>query len=164
MPPPFMVRDFQAGDIPALLHLMRALAVFEGYADRFAVTADDIASQGLGPDPVFGAKVAVAATGDLIGMAVHHVIRWTFDRRPTLVLKELYVLDHWRGAGVGRALMRAVAAHAVAIGAPRLRWLVLPDNGEAMRFYRSMGGRPEAEWQSWLMEETNLVALTDLDH
>lgn len=153
------VRDFHAGDIPALLSLMRALAVFEGYDQHFAVTADDLAIHGLGPDPLFGAKVAVSAAGDLVGMAVHHTIRWTYDRRPTLVLKELYVREGWRGAGVGHALMRAVASHACAIGAPRLHWLVLPDNHVAMRFYRSLGGEPETGWQYWRMEQPALATL-----
>ncbi len=153
------VRDFCAADIPALLSLMRALAVFEGYADQFAVTADDLALHGLGPDPLFGAKIALAAAGNPVGMAVHHTIRWTYDRRPTLVLKELYVAEGWRGAGVGRALMRAVAAHAHSIGAPRLHWLVLPDNQAAIRFYRSLGGAPEARWQSWALDQPALAAL-----
>lgn len=155
----YRVRDFQAADITALLSLMRALAVFEGYADQFAVTADDLLTHGLGPEPLFGAKIAVSAAGDLVGMAVHHCILWTYDRRPTLVLKELYVADGWRGAGVGRALMRAVASHASAIGAPRLHWLVLPDNHAAMRFYRSLGGKPEAGWQSWHMDQHALTVL-----
>lgn len=153
------VRDFQAADIPALLSLMRALAEFEGYAQHFAVTADDLLTHGLGPDPLFGAKVAVSAAGDLAGMAVHHIIRWTYDRRPTLVLKELYVSEGWRGLGVGHALMQAVATHAHTIGAPRLHWLVLPGNHAAMRFYRSLGGEPEAGWQSWHMDQPALMAL-----
>lgn len=156
------VRDFQAADIPALLSLMRALALFEGYADDFAVTADDLAIHGLGPDPLFGAKIAVSAAGDLVGMAVHHTIRWTYDRRPTLVLKELYVTDGWRGAGVGQALMRAVASHACAIGAPRLHWLVLPGNQMAMRFYRALGGEPDKAWQSWHMNQPALMALAGI--
>lgn len=153
------VRDFQAADIPALLSLMRALALFEGYDQHFAVTADDLFTHGLGPDPLFGAKVAVSAAGDLVGMAVHHTIRWTYDRRPTLVLKELYVSEDWRGLGVGQALMQAVASYACTIGAPRLHWLVLPDNQAAMRFYRSLGGQPEAGWQSWCMDQAALMAL-----
>lgn len=153
------VRDFHAGDIPALLALMRALAVFEGYADQFAVTADDLAIHGLGPVPLFGAKVAASATGDVVGMAVHHTIGWTYDRRPTLVLKELYVADGWRGGGVGQALMRAVALQARAIGAPRLHWLVLPDNEPAMRFYRSLGGEPVTGWQSWHLQGPALARL-----
>lgn len=153
------VRDFHAGDILALLSLMRALAVFEGYDRQFAVTADDLATHGLGPDPLFGAKVAVSAGGDLVGMAVHHTIRWTYDRRPTLVLKELYVCEDWRGAGVGHALMQAVASHACTIDAPRLHWLVLPDNQSAMRFYRSLGGEPVAGWQSWHVQGPALARL-----
>lgn len=57
------------------------------------------------------------------------------------------------------SLMRAVALQARAIGAPRLHWLVLPDNEPAMRFYRSLGGEPVTGWQSWHLQGPALARL-----
>ena len=44
-----MIRRALASDAPQLLSLMRGLARFEGYDDRFAVTVDDLIERGFSP-------------------------------------------------------------------------------------------------------------------
>lgn len=59
-------------------------------------------------------------------------------------IETLYVLDDWRDQGLGRRMLRAMAAHLNAIGC-RSVWLwVLRDN-PARWFYVHLGGRPVAE-------------------
>ena len=56
-------------------------------------------------------------------------IPFTFDLRPTLLLKEALCVDaRHRAAGVGRALFEQVRAHGRGRGGGRLVWTVLPDN------------------------------------
>ncbi len=45
-------------------------------------------------------------------MAVFYLLPFTYDLRPTLVLKELYVDAPYRDRGVGEQLMAAVAQSA----------------------------------------------------
>ena len=144
------VRPFTHDDVEAVWHLMRALAIFEGYIDAFAVTPDDLRLHGLGAAPAFG--VFVAAKGEaLAGIAVHYCIPWTYDLKPVVVLKELYVAEAFRGQGVGQALFAHLRAHAIEIGASSLRWTVLPDNAAAQRFYAGQGGVCDADWQHWTL-------------
>jgi GNAT superfamily N-acetyltransferase len=103
----FQVRPFQAADAPQLLELMQDLAAFEGYGGQFAVTARELVVHGL-VGARFGAFVAAEPGHRLLGMAVHYRIPWTYDLKPTLVMKELFVAERARGRGVGRALMAAV--------------------------------------------------------
>ncbi len=49
---------------------------------------------------------------------------------------DLFVRDGYRDAGVGRLLMRELAAHADGM---LIRWEVEEDNVAAQRFYRSLG-------------------------
>jgi ribosomal protein S18 acetylase RimI-like enzyme len=56
-------------------------------------------------------------------------------------VETLYVLDDFRERGVGRRLMRAMAAHLRAIGCNSALVWVLADN-QARWFYRHLGGRP----------------------
>lgn len=128
---------------------MRGLAVFEGYDEEFRVTVDDLILHGLGPSPRFGAFVADDGRGLLLGVAVHYVIPWTYDLRPTLVLKELFVEADGRRQGVGKALMEAVFSEAERIGAPRVQWQVLADNESAKAFYRGLGAAMDAKWHPW---------------
>ena len=153
----FQVRPFQAADVPQLLELMQGLAVFEGYVEQFAVTARELVVHGL-EGARFGALVAAEPGHRLLGMAVHYRIPWTYDLKPTLVLKELFVAERARSRGVGRALMAAVVGEARRIGAPRLKWTVLPGNAAAREFYSAQGGRVESEWEPWILELDGLDA------
>jgi GNAT superfamily N-acetyltransferase len=82
-------------------------------------------------------------------MAVHYAVSWTYDLRPTLVLKELYVDERARGSGVGKALMTAVIDEGRRIGAARLQWVVLARNDDAKRFYGRFGARHDHVWEPW---------------
>ncbi|KRB21135.1 MULTISPECIES: GNAT family N-acetyltransferase [Mesorhizobium] len=143
-----VVRPFERRDVGAVLALMRALAVFEGYDDEFRVTEADIVDHGLGPSPRFGVFVA-EVDGVIVGIAVHYLIPWTYDLKPVVVLKELYVAEAARGKSVGRALVERLRDHATSIGASAIKWTVLHSNMPAKAFYRSLDGRADDTWELW---------------
>jgi GNAT superfamily N-acetyltransferase len=149
----FKIRDAQPEDVSALILLMRGLARFEGYLDRFAVTAEDLLQRGFDPnrEPQFNVIVAEVSRS-VVGYALTYVVPFTFDLRPTLVLKEFFVAEEHRGAGMGHDLFRGVLDHGRKIGARLLRWQVLPSNEPAARFYRSFGGAVDADWDNWVLE------------
>jgi GNAT superfamily N-acetyltransferase len=156
------VRAFNESDIPELLELMQGLARFEGYIDDFRVTHEDLLAHGLGPSPRF--EAFVAETNDivgLVGMAVVYHIPWTYDLRPTLIMKELFVRDEGRGRGVGRALLRSVAGRALELDCPRLQWTVLDTNDPAKRFYATAGATKDEVWEPWSLNEDGLRALVE---
>lgn len=147
------IREAGPQDAAQLLAMMRALAVFEGYADEFQVTERDLLERGLACSRAareFGCLVAQAdASAPLAGYAVWVQTRFTFDLKPTLVLKELWVQPAHRGRGLGEHLFDAVRAQAIAVGAARLHWLVLPGNAAAQRMYARCGGRRDTRWEHW---------------
>ncbi|MEM1262469.1 MAG: GNAT family N-acetyltransferase [Pseudomonadota bacterium] len=154
------VRPFADDDAAEALALMRELATFEGYIDKFVPDEADLRQYGSGKDQRFQAFVAVDDNTDrLVGIAVVYTIPWTYDLQPTVVLKELFVAAGYRRAGVGRRLMVGVAEHAVALGASRLQWTVLADNARAQAFYRELGGETDRVWQHWEMTEHELAVL-----
>lgn len=147
-----MIRRAQASDASQLLSLMRGLARFEGYDDRFAVTVHALIERGFSPHrpPEFTAWVA-ELDGALVGYAVIYVIPYTFDLRPTVVLKELFIDEAARGRNIGHDLMTAVIEHARSLNARLVRWQVLPDNEPAKRFYRLHGAAMDADWENWFI-------------
>jgi GNAT superfamily N-acetyltransferase len=54
-------------------------------------------------------------------------------------LKEIYVADAARGAGLGRALMTALAELALERGHRRIDWTADADDAALLRFYESLG-------------------------
>jgi ribosomal protein S18 acetylase RimI-like enzyme len=59
-------------------------------------------------------------------------------------IETLYVLDDFRDRGVGRRLMRAMAAHLAAVGCGSAMLWVLRDNPSRW-FYQRLGGRAVAQ-------------------
>ncbi len=54
----------------------------------------------------------------------------------------------FRGLGIGKALLKQVAAIAVEKGCQRLQWEVLDWNTPAIDFYRAMGAEFLDEWRN----------------
>ena len=151
-PVTYTVRPACAADASQLLALMRELAAFEGYIEQFCVSEEDLLERGLrgGASPQFSALVAETGKGQLLAYALVYTVPYTFDLRPNLVLKELYVRESARGLGIGQALMAAVLNLAKQLGCARLKWNVLPGNTRAQVFYRSLGGAQDSAWEAWI--------------
>ena len=149
-----IVRPALLHDVPQLLQLMHGLATFEGYRDRFAVTEADLVERGFSRKraPEFHVFVAADESETLAGYALTYLIPFTFDLRPTLVLKEFFVADRHRSSGIGRRLYEAVIGYGRESGARLLRWQVLPSNEGARRFYSTFGGKVDEAWENWVLE------------
>ena len=142
------IRPFAKVDIPQLLEMMRGLAVFEGYIDDFRVDEQTLIEWGLCADPKF--HVYVADQGEeLLAYAACYEIPFTYDRRPTLALKEMFATPSARGTGAASGVMQAAIDKAKSIGAGRINWLVLPDNDRAKAFYTKHGGSHDTDWENW---------------
>jgi len=151
------VREARPEDVPAVLELMRALAEFEGYLDDFAVDTNALLTRAFGP--AAQCKVFVAETGAICGYAVAQSLPFTFDLRPSVRLKELYVVQGQRGSGIGEQLLRRVAQWALEQGAGRLLWDLLVGNDAAERFYARLGGQRESQWIAYRMDDRELQCL-----
>lgn len=157
-----IVRAMAREDVGEVLVLMRELARIEGYLPQLAVTERDLLAHGFGPTPCFQAFVGQREPDpSLDGLAVTYLIPWTYDLRPTVVLKELVVAERARGAGVGAALLGEVARYALACGAPRVLWAVLHANQDAQRFYRRCGAKADELWQNWSLDEEAMRKLAE---
>jgi GNAT superfamily N-acetyltransferase len=63
----------------------------------------------------------------------------TFAAAPLLNVHDIAVVPHARGAGIGRALLRAAEAHALALGCCKLTLEVLEGNLAAQALYADEG-------------------------
>jgi GNAT superfamily N-acetyltransferase len=143
------VRPARPEDAGTLIGMMRALAAFEGYLPRFRVTAADLCARAFGPGAQCGILVAQGEDGHLAGYAVWLVQAFTYDLRPTVILKELFVEPAHRHRGIAADLLAHLQREAERIGAGQITWLVLPVNHAAKRLYRRFGGAPDTDWEHW---------------
>jgi GNAT superfamily N-acetyltransferase len=132
------IRHATREDVPQLLELIRGLATYEKKRHKAVVTEDDLLRDGFGSQPKFRALIA-EWNGKAAGYASFFYFYSTFQGRAALFLEDLFVLDEFRGNGIGKALLIAVCKLAVEEGCFALRWEVLDWNTPAIEFYEKLG-------------------------
>jgi GNAT superfamily N-acetyltransferase len=155
------IRFATSDDVPLLLRLIRALAVFERAPDAVVATEDDLRRHGFGPEPKFEAILAFL-DDEPAGCALFHTRFSTWLGRPGLYLEDLYVTEEARGRGIGRRLMARLAAIAVDRGWGRIDFHVL-DWNPAREFYRLLGMEHLGEWLRYGADEAALKRLAAED-
>ena len=103
-------------------------------------------------EQLFGAHPSAEALvaergGRAAGFALFFTTFSTFLCKPGLYLEDLFVEPEQRGHGIGKALLRELAALAVARDCGRFEWRVLDWNEPSIRFYESLGAKLLPEWQ-----------------
>ena len=142
----FTLRAAEPRDVAPIVGLITELAEFEHLAHLLEVTPDKLQPQLFGQRPVAESVVA-EVDGAVVAFALFFTNFSTFLAKPGLYLEDLYVKPAQRGAGIGKALLRHLAALAVARGYGRFEWSVLDWNSNAIAFYQGMGASVMTEWQ-----------------
>lgn len=153
-----VVRRVRESDVPAVVGLVRELADYERSLHECGLTETQLHEALFGPEPkVFGHVAEVA--GEVVGFAVWFLNYSTWRGVHGIYLEDLYVRPTQRGSGLGRALLRELAAECVRQGYARLEWSVLDWNEPAIGFYTSLGAMPMDEWTIYRLTDDELVAL-----
>ena len=145
MQPAVSIRTATTDDAATILRFIRELAVYEREPDAVEVTLETLREQLASPRPPFECVIAELAA-EPVGFALFFANYSTWRGRAGLYLEDLYVTPEARGAGVGKALLRHLAALAVARGCVRMEWSVLDWNAPAIGFYDSIGAAPMSQW------------------
>jgi GNAT superfamily N-acetyltransferase len=145
---PVSIRAATPDDVPAILALIRELAEYERMSPAV------VASEASLREALFSERPAAEAlVADIdavpVGFALFFHNFSTFLSRRGLYLEDLYVRPPYRRQGIGRMLLRRLAAIAVERRCGRLEWSVLDWNQSAWRFYESLGAEPLGEWTTF---------------
>ncbi|HKX93633.1 MAG TPA: GNAT family N-acetyltransferase [Methylibium sp.] len=142
----FTLRAAEPRDLPELVRLIGALAEYEHLAHLLRATPEALGTQLFGPRPAAEAMVA-EVDGAVVGFALWFTSFSTFLCRPGIWLEDLFVLPEHRGRGLGKTMLRRLAALAVERGCGRFEWSVLDWNAPAIRFYEAMGAALLPDWR-----------------
>ena len=143
--PGLVLRPATAADAGLILRFIIELAVYEKEPDAVVTDQDGIAASLFGQGATAKALIA-ELDAEPVGYAVWFASYSTWLGRNGLYLEDLYVTPEMRGRGGGKAILRQLAALAVAQGCGRMEWSVLDWNAPAIAFYESVGARPQSEW------------------
>src|SRR5580658_547222 len=123
--------------IPELLKLIRELARFEHLEHEMEATVESLRESLTGHRAVAGALLA-DCDGKLIAYAIYFFTFSSFVGRRGLWLEDVYVSPKFRGRGLGRRLIEAVARIGAKRNCGRFEWTALNWNRKALDFYRRL--------------------------
>jgi GNAT superfamily N-acetyltransferase len=144
------IRAATIEDVPLLKQMIVELATFEKLAEYVTVTEETLQRDGFGPSPRFRTLLP-EWDGKLAGYALFFPFYSSFQGSG-LFLEDIYVRKEFRGKGIGKLLMEAVAAIAVQEGYGAVRWEVLDWNQPAIAFYQKLGAEFYDDWREVILE------------
>ncbi|MGC2161907.1 MAG: GNAT family N-acetyltransferase [Silvibacterium sp.] len=151
------IRTATPADVPLILAFVRDLAEFEREPHSVHITEEQLLRDGFGRERYYECLIA-EADGTPAGFALFFPIYSTWQGR-SLHLEDLFVQPAFRGRGIGKALLRRVAALAVERDCARLQWDVLDWNKPAIDFYRSLDAVMLDDWRRMRLTGAALKAL-----
>jgi len=139
------VRQAKPADAALIYGFIRDLAEYERLLHEVTATEADIAKVLFSPEPRAFCDI-VEVDGAPVGFALWFYSFSTFRGRHGVYLEDLFVRPQARGAGAGKALLRALARRCLDEGLARLEWSVLDWNQPAIVFYDGLGATSKSEW------------------
>lgn len=140
----YHIRPAQQEDCPAMLELIRELALFEKAPEQVSVSLSHFEESGFGEKPVWWAFVA-EDNHKIVGMALYY-IRYSTWKGQRMYLEDIIVNEAYRGKGLGRLLMERLFIEAKEKGFSGILWQVLDWNEPAINFYKKYNPHFDEEW------------------
>ena len=154
------IRKAGPEDAEIILGFIRELAIYEKEPAAVVATEEDIVKNLFNPETPTQGLICVSQ-GEPVGFAVYFLSFSTWLGRDGIFLEDLYVSPAHRGEGHGRGLLQYLARIAVKRGCGRFEWNVLDWNEPAIKFYESLGARPQSEWVGYRLEGQALLNLAE---
>ena len=101
------IRPGTRADIPQAFALVTELAVYEKAADQVSNSAEQMAEDGFGLNPLFGMLIAEDSDSQkIVGMSLYY-FRYSTWKGKRLYLEDIIVTEDFRGYGIGKLLLDA---------------------------------------------------------
>lgn len=150
----YSIREAVAEDMPAVLELIKELAIFEKEENAVETNAEDLMRDGYGSDKLFHCFVGVS-NEIIAGMALLYP-RYSTWKGSILHLEDLIVAESFRGSGLGTALLDEVVKYGAKLGVKRISWEVLDWNDPAIDFYEKKGAKVMRDWDVVHLDEIGI--------
>ena len=142
------IRQATFEDSALILRFVTELAIYEKAQHEVIATQADIENSLFAGDSTANALIC-SMDNEPVAYAVYFFNYSTWLGKPGLYLEDLYVSPKYRRAGAGMALLKHLAKIALSRNCGRFEWSVLDWNEPAIRFYKSIGAKPQDEWVAY---------------
>ncbi len=141
-----VLRAAAPADAALIFALVRELADYEKLTDEVVATEEAIATALFSREPRVYCDIA-EWNGETAGFTTWFLNFSTFRGRHGIFLEDIFVRPRFRKQGIGRAMLRRLAARCVEQGYGLVEWAVLDWNETAIAFYRSLGAEVRDGWR-----------------
>jgi GNAT superfamily N-acetyltransferase len=138
------IRSATIEDVPQILFFIKELALYEKLLSEVSATEDSLAKS------IFIDKKAEVIFAQYQNTAVGFALFFhnysTFLGKPGIYIEDLFVLEQYRGLGIGKVLLRYLCRLAIERDCGRVEWWCLDWNRSSIEFYKSIGAQPMTDW------------------
>jgi len=150
-----LIRKATKDDSKLILDLITELGIYEKLEHEITATVEQIENE------IFNNKSAVVYIAEYkskpVAYSLHFYTFSTFLAKKGIYLEDLFVLEEYRGKGIGKSLLKNIAKEAVDNAFGRVEWSVLDWNKPAIDFYKSIGAFPQEEWTMYRLTGDALI-------
>jgi len=145
-------------DLETILYFIKSIAEFEKLTEEVTTDVEKLRASLFGKHS--NAEAILAEDGTTaVGFVVFFHNFSTFTGKKGIHLEDIFVESEYRNQGVGKLLMQKLFEIALERNCERLDLTALNWNENALRFYESLGAKPQTEWTAFRFDKDTLQSL-----
>lgn len=133
-----IVREAEERDVDTIYELILALSSHENSREYVVTNTNILKEQGFGKNKMFGALLA-EYNENTAGYLTYVWNYSTWQGGCYMYLENIFVLEQYRGIGIGSALMQEAKVVCNYNDRLHMKWEVQLDNEKAIEFYKKQG-------------------------